>query len=98
MKTMFHTLLKNKKALLWGISLLAVAVLLLGGNLISLAHNKIELRRLHRQNIRLDEEYQTLVKTKKQLQQEDPVLLEKLARTQYHLAKPDEIEFRFQSN
>lgn len=94
---MFHALLKNKKPLLWGIALLAVAVLLLGGNLVSLVHNKIELRRLHRHNAHLDEEYQTLLQTKQQLQEEDPELLEKLARTQYNLAKPDEIEFRFKT-
>lgn len=97
MKNMIRTLLKNKKPLLWGITLLAVAVLLLGGNLISLVHNKLEMRRLQQQNIRLDREYQTLLQTKQALQKEDPALLEKLARTQYNLAKPDEIEFRFQN-
>lgn len=97
MKNMIRTLLKNKKPLLWGMTLLAVAVLLLGGNLISLVHNKLEMRRLQQQNIRLDREYQTLLQTKQALQEENPVLLEKLARTQYNLAKPDEIEFRFQN-
>ena len=97
MKNMIRTLLKNKKPLLWGITLLAVAVLLLGGNLISLVHNKLEMRRLQQQNIRLDREYQTLLQTKQALQEEDPALLEKLARTQYNLAKPNEIEFRFQN-
>lgn len=97
MKNMIRTLLKNKKPLLWGMTLLAVAVLLLGGNLISLVHNKLEMRRLQQQNIRLDREYQTLLQTKQALQEEDPALLEKLARTQYNLAKPDEIEFRFQN-
>lgn len=96
MKTMIRTLLKNKKPLLWGIALLAAGVLLLGGNLISLVHNKIELRRLHRHNIQLDREYENFLQTKKRLEEEDPALLEQLARTQYNLAKPDEIEFRFE--
>ena len=96
MKTMVRTLLKNKKPLLWAIALIAVAVLFLGGSLVSLVHNKIEMRRLNRYNTQLDEEYKDLLQTKQQLEKEDPVLLEKLARTQYNLAKPNEIEFRFQ--
>lgn len=98
MKTMIRTLLKNKKPLLWGIALLAAGVLLLGGNLISLVHNQIEMRRLQRQTILLDREYETFLQTKKRLEEEDPVLLEQLARTQYNLAKPNEVEFRFDPN
>ena len=96
MKTMLHTLLKNKKPLLWAIALIAGAVLFLGGNLVSLVHNKIEMHRLYRYNIQLDKEHEDLLETKKRLQEEDPFLLEKLARTQYNLAKPNEVEFRFQ--
>lgn len=95
---MIRTLLKNKKPLLWGIALLAAGVLLLGGNLISLVHNQIEMRRLQRQTILLDREYETFLQTKKRLEEEDPVLLEQLARTQYNLAKPNEVEFRFDPN
>ena len=98
MKTMIRTLLKNKKPLLWGLALLAAGVLLLGGNLISLVHNKIELHRLQRHNVQLDREYEDFLQTKKRLEEEDPVLLERLARTQYNLAKPNEIEFRFKPN
>ena len=75
--------------------LLAAAVLLLGGSLLSLVHNKIELHRLQRQTVRLDEEHKTLLQTKQLLQEEDPALLEKIARTEYNLAKPNEVEFRF---
>ena len=98
MKLGIKTVFKNKKPLLWGIGLLAAATLLLGGNLINLVHNRIEKHKLIRQNAQLDAQYQTLLQTKQRLEADDPALLEQIARTQYDLAKPNEIEFRFSDN
>ncbi|MBR4592381.1 MAG: septum formation initiator family protein [Elusimicrobiaceae bacterium] len=97
MQNLIHTLLKNKKPLLAGILLLAIVVLFLGSNLMSLAHNKMEKHKLLRKNVQLDEEYQVLLHTKELLEAQDPQLLEKIARTQYGLAQPGEVEFRFQN-
>ncbi|MCQ2410013.1 MAG: septum formation initiator family protein [Elusimicrobiaceae bacterium] len=95
MKEFLRSILKNKKPLLWGAAFVAVGLLLLGGNLISLVHNKIETHKLTRQNELLDKEYEELLHTQEQLEQQDPALLEKIARTKYNLAKPGEIEIRF---
>ena len=95
MKLQIKNLIKNKKPLLWGLGLLAVVALFLGGNLISLAHNHVEKRKLVRQNTQLDAQYQKLLHTKQRLEEDDPALLEEIARTQYDLAKPNEVEFRF---
>ena len=96
MKELIHTLLNNKKPLLVGIALITIGVLLLGSNLMSLAHNKMEKHKLNQKNSQLDKEYQELSQMKQLLEKQDPQLLEKIARTQYGLAKPGEIEFRFQ--
>lgn len=87
---------KNKKPLLGVVILLAVVLAFLGGSILSLIHNKMELKKLTRQTIQLDEEYQQLTQRLKLLKQEDPHYLEHLARTRYHMTKPGEIEFRFE--
>ncbi len=97
MQELIDTLIKNRKPLLVGLGFLAVGLLFLGNNLLNLWHNKTEKRRLARQSVQLEEEYQELRHTKELLDNHDPVLLEKIARTQYHLAKPGEIEFRFEN-
>lgn len=73
----------------------AVVILFLGGSFVSLAHNKLELRKLTRRSERLDKEHEKLLAKKDLLEKEDPAYLEHIARTQYHLAKPGETEFRF---
>lgn len=90
-----RTLLRNKKILLWGLSLTAGMFVFLGGSFVSLAHNKLEKRKLTQRSKQLDVKYEQLTKLKTQLEQEDPVLIEKIARTEYHLVKPGEIEYRF---
>ena len=91
-----QTLLRNKKPLLWGLALAAVVALFLGGSFISLVHNKIEKDKLTRKTKQLDVQYEQLLQKKEKLEAQDPQLLEEIARTQYHLAKPEEIEFRFE--
>ena len=95
MKELVKTLIRNKKPLLVGLALLAVVFSWIGGSIINLVHNKMEKTKLLRQLVVLDQEYQELLHTQKLLEEQDPVLLEKIARTEYNLAKPDEIEFRF---
>ncbi len=90
-----QTFLRNKKLLLWGLALTGIVVLFLGGSFLSLAHNKMEKNKLMRRSKQLDVEFEKLQQLKTKLEQEDPELIEQLARTQYHLVKPGEVEFRF---
>lgn len=91
-----EVLIKNRKPLLLALGAAAVVTLLLGGSFLSLVHNKLELRKLTRQSARLDKEHEQLLAQKDLLEKEDPAYLERIARTEYHLVKPGETEFRFQ--
>lgn len=86
-----------KKSLLLTLGSAAVVVFLLGGSFLSLVHNKLELRKLTRQSAALDKEYEKLLDQKDLLEKEDPAYLERIARTEYHLVKPNETEFRFRT-
>lgn len=86
-----------KKPLLLTLSAAAVVILFLGGSFINLVHNKLELRKLTRQSVQLDAEHEKLLIQKELLEKEDKKFLEKIARTQYHLIKAGETEFRFQA-
>jgi len=92
---LLETLHRNKKPLLWGLALTAVVVLFLGGSFLSLAHNKKEKYKLTQYEKQLDAEFVRLSQLKEKLENEDPELFEQLARTEYHLVKPGEVEFRF---
>ena len=72
-----------------------IAVLWLGNTVRNLVHNKTELQRLTRQTVQLDTEYEQLLEMRALLEAQDPALIEKIARTEYGLAKPGEVEFRF---
>ena len=72
-----------------------IAVLWLGNTVRNLVHNKTELQRLTRQTVQLDTEHEQLLEMRALLEAEDPALIEKIARTEYGLAKPGEVEFRF---
>jgi cell division protein FtsB len=88
---------KNKKLLLWLIIIIVVVIAFLGKTITSLVHNKLEMSRLNAQIISLEKEYKLLQEQMELLQQQDPELIEKTARVQYHLVKPNEIEFRFKT-
>lgn len=90
-------LLANKKPLLLIGILAVVVVLVLGGSFVSWAHNKMEMRKLIRQSAQLDKEHEALREHLKHLEDQDPSYIEKIARTQYHMVKPGEIEFRFRA-
>lgn len=96
MKQFINTLVKNRKPLLAGLTLLAVGCLWIGGSLLNLVHNKLEKKKLLHRRIVLEQEYVDLQHTLGLLKNQDPILLEKIARTEYDLAKPNEVEFRFQ--
>ena len=72
-----------------------LCVFVLGGSILSLAHNKLEMRRLSRRRVELDKQYEALQVRLQELQEQNPALLEELARSEYHFVKPGEIEFRF---
>ena len=86
-----------KKSLLLTLGAAAVVMFLLGGSFLSLVHNKLALRKLTRQSAALDKEHETLLAQKDLLEKEDPAYLERIARTEYHLVKPNETEFRFRA-
>lgn len=90
-------LIKNKKPLLLALAAAAVVALFLGGSFLSLVHNKLELRKLTLQSAQLDKEHEKLLAQKDLLEKEDPAYLERIARTEYHLVKPGETEFRFKT-
>lgn len=87
-------LLRNKKPLLWAAGLIAVVVFFLGSSFISLVHNKLEMRKLTRQSALLDKQHQELLHKLDLLKKQDTAYLEELARTQYNMVKPSEIQFR----
>ena len=89
------TLRRNKKLLLWGLALTTVVVLCFGGSFLSLVHNKVEKTKLTKRSKQLDQDYERLTQLKEKLEQEDPELIEQIARTEYNLVKPGEVEFRF---
>ncbi len=98
MQELVRTLIKNRKPLLIGLGLLLIVSLWLGSSIVNLVHNKIESKRLARQTIELDREHEALLLKKERLEKKDPALIEEIARTEYDLAKPGEIEFRFEAN
>ena len=85
----------HQRILFTGAVLLVVFVLPIFSSILSLWHNKAELRRLTRKRDQLDARYEQLLAEKKRLEEQDPAYMEKLARTQYHMIKPGEIEYRF---
>jgi len=74
-----------------------VCVVLLGGSIGNLIHNKREMHKLTRRQALLDKQYVELQQQLDLLQQQDKATLETLARTQYNMAGENEIEFRFQT-
>ena len=89
--------LTTKQKMLFSIvGIILFAASLLGSSIYSLIHNKLEMRRLQKRQIQLDKQYEELQVRLKELEQQDPAYLERLARTQYNMVKPGEIEFRFE--
>ncbi len=89
-------IIQNKKPLLLGTALVVVVIFFLGSSILSLVHNKLELHKLAKQSILLDKEHAELTATMELLEKEDAAYLEKIARTQYNMVGPNEVEFRFQ--
>ncbi len=92
---MFKHLSPRQKLLFSGTLAVLIAALWLGGGIINLAHNKLEVRRLTKKRDQLDAQYERLLAEKKLLEDKDPQYMETLARMRYNLVKPGEIEFRF---
>ncbi|MBQ8033078.1 MAG: septum formation initiator family protein [Elusimicrobiaceae bacterium] len=84
----------KQKFILISAIVLGVAVFLLGGSILNLAHNKLELYRLAKKRTQLDAQYEQLLAEKKLLEEQDPKYMEMLARTRYNMVKPGEIEIR----
>lgn len=93
-----NVFLRNKKLLLWLLAAVVVVIFFLGSSFLSLGHNKLEMNRLEQQNAALDKEYEQLLVLQKNLEEKEPSLVEEIARTQYGMLKPGEIEFRFNPN
>jgi len=91
---MLKKLSAKQKLILIGATALGAAVFLLGGSILNLVHNKLELYRLTNKRTQLDTQYEQLLAEKKLLEEQDPKYMEMLARTRYNMVKPGEIEFR----
>ena len=79
-----------------GAAVLAVLVAgILWESLYSLVHNKAEMHRLKAREVFLDKQYEQLSKEYELLKAKDPATMERIARTQYHMLKKGETEFRF---
>ena len=87
-------LIRHQKPLLWAAGLIAVVVIFLGSSIISLVHNKREMHKLERQSAALDGQHQELLRKLDLLQKQNLNYLEEVARTQYNMVKPGEIQFR----
>ena len=92
---MLKHLSPSQKFLLTVACVVLVAVLWLGGGIMNLVHNKLEMRRLTKKRDQLDAQYEHLLAEKKLLEDKDSQYMETLARMRYNLVKPGEIEFRF---
>lgn len=90
-----ETLLRNKKPLLLAVGLAAVVVFFLGSSFLSLVHNKLEMRKLAKQSVQLDQQHQELLHKMDRLKKQDLTYIEEIARSQYNMVKPGEIQFRF---
>ena len=88
----------RQRILLISAIVLLVFVLPIFGSILSLWHNKSELRRLTRKREQLDAKYEQLLAEKKRLESQEPAYMEMLARTQYNMVKPGEIEYRFNTH
>ncbi len=88
-------LLRNKKPLLLITAIAVVVMIFLGSSFSSLVHNKLEMRKLSRQSLALDKQHEALLKTMERLKKQDLTYIEEIARTQYNMVKPGEIQFRF---
>ncbi len=86
------------KIIILGIVVLLVLVLPIGNSLFNWWHNHAELRRLTQKRGKLDVQYERLLAEKKLLETRDPAFMEKLARNNYHMVKPGEIEYRIVSH
>ncbi len=91
---MLKKLSAKQRFILIAATILGAAVFLLGGSILNLAHNKLELHRLAKKRTQLDAQYEQLLAEKKLLEEKDPKYMETLARTRYSMVKPGEIEVR----
>lgn len=97
MNDLKQTLIRNRKPLLIISSVVAAVFLFLGSSIISLAHNKMEFKRLKKHSARLDAQYEQQQAEYALLDKQDPAHIERLARVKYNMSKPGEIEFRFKN-
>ncbi len=95
---MLKNLTPKQKMLLTLVGVVLLCTFVLGGSLLSLVHNKLELHRLSRKKTELEQQYITLQQHLEELQNQDPAVLERLARQEYNMVNPGEIEFRFEKN
>lgn len=92
---MLEKLTPKQKMLLGAAGIILLCIFVLGSSIVSLLHNKLEMRRLAQRQRTLEKQYEVLQVRLQELQQQDPQVLEALARSEYHMVKPGEIEFRF---
>ena len=92
---MFKKLSPRMKMIWISVAIVSVVVLVLGKSFYSLAHNKKEIYRLRAREAFLEEDYKRLEAELAKLREQDPATMEHIARTQYDMAKKNEMQFRF---
>jgi len=88
-------LIRNRKFLLGVFIVGVLCCFFLGNSILNLIDNKREQRRLTKLSAQLDKEYEQLHAQLELLKAQDPAYIERIARTQYNMAAPDETEYRF---
>jgi len=88
---------RNRKLLLWTGLIVVAVIWFLGSSIRDIVHNKLEYKRLQKYSARLDKEYEELQAKLLLLQAQDPAYIERLARVQYNMSLPGEIEYRFKN-
>ena len=92
---MLKNLSSRRKMIIGLVASIGLLLLVLGNSFYSLAHNKAEMYRLRSREAQLDREYTQLEEKRAKLRAQDRQLMEHIARTQYHMLKKGETEFRF---
>ncbi len=85
---------KNKKNLIFTAVFLIILFCLCNSTFIAVIHNSFTIRRLIKKSASLDKQYEVLSKKYEEILSGKENYIEDSARVKYHMAKPEEFEFR----
>lgn len=85
---------KNKKNIIITLLFLVVLFCLCNSTFIAVMHNSFTIRKLAKKSALLDKQYKDLSEEYQQILSGKTNYIEDSARVKYHMAKPEEFEFR----